>query len=149
MIIIYGEEKSEERMDNIVVGDSDGLIALASRDDFNHQKAVKISTKLARLGKKVYFPNTVIIETITTLKRAKNLPDKAHLINRQYQQGAFNIIYVDQEIQSKASFLFEKAISKQNTFFDAIVATCAEYIGADAIFSFDKWYPKLGYKLAG
>lgn len=148
MIIIYGEEGSGERMDNIVVGDSDGLIALASRDDFNHQKAVKISSKLARLGKQVYFPNTVIIETITTLKRSKNLPDKAHLINRQYQQGAFNIIYVDEKKQKEASILFEQSKSKQNTFFDAIVAVCAQHLDTKTIFSFDAWYPKLGYKLA-
>lgn len=136
-------------MNKIAVGDSDGLIALASKNDVNHQKAVHASTLWAKKGIKVFFPNTVIIETITSLKRAKNLPDKAHLINRQYQQGAFNIVYVDQDIQMKASELFQEAQSKQNTFFDAIVAACAEYLGADTIFSFDKWYLRLGYKLAG
>ena len=136
-------------MNNLVVGDSDGLIALASKNDVNHQKAVDVSTKWAKAGFKVFFPNTVIIETITSLKRAKNLPDKAHLINRQYQQGAFNVLYIDQDIQRKASVLFEETKSKQNTFFDAIVVSCARYLGADTIFSFDRWYQKLGYKIAG
>lgn len=136
-------------MNKIIIGDSDGLIALASKDDYNHRKAVEISAKWIKEGNQVYFPNTVIVETITTLKRGKNLPDKAHLINRQYQQGVFNIIYVDEKIQKRASELFEEAKSKQNTFFDAIVAICAEYLKADTIFSFDGWYAKLGYKLAG
>lgn len=149
MITTCGVEKNGDRMDNEVVVDSDCLIALASRDDINHQKAIEISTKLARLGKQVFFPNTVIIETITTLKRAKNLPDKAYLINRQYQQGVFNIIYVDEQIQKRASELFEETKSKQNTFFDAIVVACAQYLGTDTIFSFDSWYTKLGFKLAG
>lgn len=149
MIIIYGAGKRKVKMNNLVVGDSDGLIALANKNDVNHQKAINASTKWAKAGIKVFFPNTVIIETITCLKRAKNLPDKAHLINRQYQQGAFNVIYVDQDIQRKASVLFEETKSKQNTFFDAIVASCAQYLGANTIFSFDKWYQKLGYKIAG
>lgn len=37
--------------------------------------------------------------------------------------------------------------SKKNTFFDAIVAATAENLGTDAIFSFDDWYPKLGFRL--
>ncbi|MDP3732992.1 MAG: hypothetical protein Q8Q91_00480 [Candidatus Daviesbacteria bacterium] len=40
-----------------------------------------------------------------------------------------------------------KAVSKHNTFFDAIVAATAEKLNADGIFSFDSWYPKLGFKL--
>lgn len=47
----------------------------------------------------------------------------------------------------RAYEIFDKAKSKQNTFFDAIVAATAKKLGAECIFSFDGWYPKLGLKL--
>ena len=134
-------------MNKIAVGDSDALIALADKDDLNHKKAVAVAEKLAMLNVQVVFPNTVIAETITTLIRAKNLPDRAHLINRQYQAHAFNICYIDENIQKEASKIFENSRSKQNTFFDAIVAATARELETDIIFSFDGWYPKLGLKL--
>ncbi len=38
--------------------------------------------------------------------------------------------------------------SKHNTLFDAVVAATAKKYQADAIFSFDKFYKKQGFKLA-
>lgn len=132
----------------IAIGDADALIALALENDPNHSRAVKTSENLLRSGTNVIFPVTVFPEAITSLKRAANQPLKAHLINRQLQQGAFIVEYVDEETLSRATAIFDSAKSKQNTLFDAIVAACAEKLGADSIFSFDDWYPKLGFKLA-
>ncbi len=137
-------------MNNLVVGDADSLIALAYKNDINHQRARKLAEWLLFKGYQIIYPNTAILEAVTTLKRALNLPDKAHLIVRQYLAGAFIVEYVDETIQNKASQLFdEKARSKKNTIFDAIVAALAEKLEADYIFSFDSWYPKLGFRIAG
>lgn len=133
---------------SICVADADALIALTLENDPNHNNAVKISKRLLETNTTIAFPATVFPETITSLKRAANQPEKAHLINKQLQQGTFYIEYPDEEIFQKASQIFEKAKSKQNTFFDAIVAASAEKLGASSIFSFDKWYTKLGFKLA-
>lgn len=133
---------------NTVVCDADALIALVHDGDANHDKAVAISTKLLEKGVAVVFPNTAILEAITALKRALNLPEKSSLVNRQYQEGVFVVEYVDEKIQMLSGKYYEGAISKQNTAFDAIVAACAKKLNADAIFSFDEWYPKLGFKLA-
>ncbi len=134
-------------MSKVVVGDADSIIALIHKDDPNHQKAEKLSEQLLSEGYEIIYPNTAISEAITALKRALSLPDKAHLINDQYKNGAFNVEYINEEIMMKASQIFDKAISKKNTFFDAIVAATAQTLEADAIFSFDTWYPKLGLKL--
>lgn len=143
-IIIPGEVQS---VNNIVVADADVLIALALENDPHHQSAVTLSGILVEQQVTVIFPVTVFPEAITTLKRAFNQPEKAHLINKQFQQGVFQTEYIDQEIMIRASQIFNKAVSKQNTLFDAIVAATAETLAADAIFSFDDWYPKLGFKL--
>lgn len=136
-------------MGKIAVGDTDSLIALVYKDDANHIRARKISERLLSESYGIIYPNTAILETITTLKRALNLPDKAELINKQYQQGAFNVEYINREIQVRASRRFEKTISKKNTIFDAVVAETAVELGADYIFSFDNWYSKEGFTLAG
>lgn len=132
----------------IVVADADALIALTLENDPHHGQAVTISGMLMKQATTIIFPVTVFPEAITTLKRAFNQPEKARLINRQFQQGAFHVEYITEEIMTRASQIFEKAISKQNTLFDAIVAATAKSLKADAVFSFDDWYPKLGLKLA-
>ena len=133
----------------LAVADADALIAIVHDRDYNHKKALAINDKLSHGGVIIVFPNTAIIEAMTTLKRALNLPDKSELVNKKYQQGAFEIEYVNESIQMLSSKIYEKARSKKNTAFDAIVAACAEKLGAESIFSFDSWYTKLGFSLAG
>ena len=134
-------------MSNIAVGDADGLISLALSHESNHDLAVAGTIAFAKQGIEVLFPVTVFPEAITSLKRAANQPAKAHLLATQFAKGAFNIVYIDKDIMNRACEIFDKAKSKQNTFFDAIVAATAEKLDASCIFSFDGWYPKLGFKL--
>lgn len=131
----------------LVVSDADALIAIVHEKDINHNKALTISARLLEEDVTIIFPNTAIIEAITALKRALNLPEKSALVNKQYQQGAFAVEYINESIQMLSSEYYEKAISKQNTAFDAVVAATADKLNADAIFSFDSWYKKQGFKL--
>lgn len=134
-------------MSEVVVGDADGLISLALPLDPNHDLAVAGIAAFAEQGIEVIFPSTVFPEAVTSLKRAANQPEKAHLLARQFAKGVFNVVYVDQDIMNRACEIFDNAKSKQNTLFDAIVAATAEKLGANYIFSFDGWYPKLGLSL--
>ncbi len=132
----------------IAVGDADSLVALAYKNDSNHIKAQRIAEWLQTGGYEIIYPNTAILEAVTALKRSLGLPEEASLINRQYQAGAFTVEFIDEEIQWRASQRFEKAESKKNTIFDAVVAETATYLEAEYIFSFDQWYPKEGFQLA-
>lgn len=145
MTIIFGEEINVTS--KLVIADTDALIALSLEDDFHHKRAKIISANLLSKGVSIIFPVTVFPETITFLKRAVNQAQMAHKINKQLQAGAFTIEYIDEEILKLATKYFEQADSKKNTFFDAIVAATAEKLEAEAIFSFDEWYGKLGFKL--
>ena len=135
-------------MNKVVVGDADALIALTLENDPHHRKAVTIAHMLRKQAYIIIFPFTVFPEAITTLKRALNQPHKAHLLNKQLKEGIFQIEYPDQEVMIRATTLFEKAVSKKNTLFDAIVAATAEKLEANCIFSFDSWYSKQGFDLA-
>ncbi len=135
-------------LSGLVVADADALVALTLEGDPLHKKAVEISRLLESRSLIVVFPVTVFPEASTFLKRALNQTEKAHKINHQLQKGAYSVQYLDKEILARATYYFDRADSKKNTFFDAIVAACAQNLKADAIFSFDEWYPKLGFKLA-
>lgn len=143
-IIILGEGRNVHKL---VVADADVLIALALENDPLHQKAIRINSLLIEQDVDIIFPVTVFPEAITTLKRAFNQSEKAHALNQRLQAGEFTIEYIDNQTLKLATEYFNKAKSKQNTLFDAIVAATATKLEADAIFSFDEWYPKLGFKL--
>lgn len=133
----------------IAVGDADSLVALVDEKDANYQKALRASGWLLSNGFEVVYPNTAILEAITALKRGKNLPEKAHLINRQYQDGAFAVEFIDEVIQRQASIRFEKTVSKKNTIFDCIVIETAIKFNTKVIFSFDNFFTKQEFQLAG
>ena len=136
-------------MNKLVVADADALVALSLEKDPHYDKAVRLSQMFFEQAITIVYPVTVFPEAMTFLKRALNQSQKAHALNLQLQAGVFNIQFIDTEILKLATGFFDQANSKKNTFFDAIVAATARELEADAIFSFDEWYPKLGFKLAG
>lgn len=142
---MHGEVPKVATKSKIAVGDADSLIALANKEDANHERAKRVSELLLFREYEVIYPNTAILEAITALRRALNLPDRAQLINKQYLQGAFTVEYIDKEIQKNASNRFIKSNSKRDTIFDAVVAETAIKLSADYIFSFDDWYLKEGF----
>lgn len=131
-----------------IVGDADSLIALLAKSDASYTLATITSKELLRLGTRVIYPATAIAEAITALARKHSNPNLAAYLCTQYQNGVFDVVQTDGKIMQEAAKLFVQTSSKQNTFFDAIVAATAGQYQADAIFSFDKWYKKLGFALA-
>lgn len=133
---------------NIIVGDSDALIALVYEGDQLNLRSRAINQKINKNKAQIIFPNTAIAEAITTLLRKHSNPKLAEYLAWQYTKNIFKIEYVNEDIMRQAVEIFNPIRSKQNTFFDALVAATAKKLDADAIFSFDEWYKKLGFKLA-
>lgn len=132
---------------SLVIADADALIALAHPEDANHTRARSLNQTLDDQEIDILFPTTAIIEAVTTLQRKLTKPQIASLIVEKTQAGAIAIQAVDQEILILATSLFAPHGSKQNTLFDAVVAAVAKDLKADAIFSFDQWYKKIGLTL--
>lgn len=132
----------------IVVGDTDGLIAILSSEDANHQKAVAAAQKLLQNDAQTIFPLTTIAEVVTTLKRKLNRVDLAENVIHQIGSGSLAIENIDIDMLNTALSVFDIKGSKQNTLFDALVVATAKKLGAKIIFSTDKWYEKLGFTLA-
>ncbi len=153
MTIIRGEGKRKftKKMINkntIVVGDADILVGLYFKNDVLHNKISNINKKFLATGVRIIFPNTAIAEGVTTLHRKLSNSTAAALLNYHFKKRILEVEYVDEHIMQEAAKLYNPKGSKKNTFFDAIVAVVAENLNADAIFSFDEWYKKVGFKLA-
>lgn len=132
--------------EKVVIADADIIISLYYADDVNHQKVNDLVAKAVDSFYIIKYPNTAILEAITTLKRSLNKPEVAALVNNNFLNGEFNIVYVDETIQKLASEIFVKEKSKKNTIFDAVVLATAKTLKAAGIFSFDSWYKKQGFK---
>ena len=131
-----------------VVVDTDALIALISKDDALAPKAVKILQGLYEREVKLVYPATTIVEATTTIQRELSDPSLAGEIAQMIRDSRLDIVAIDQGILELAETLFAPTGSKQNTMFDAVVAAIAQILEADAVFSFDKWYEKIGLTLA-
>ena len=131
----------------IIVADADAIVAQAIATDSNHQLTLSLAQKLADEGAYLLFPTTAIAEAITTLQRKFSDPKLAAATLELLTDASIFIENVDQTVVQEAKKLFDPKASKKNTLFDCIVATIAKKHSADAIFSLDDWYRKLGFKL--
>lgn len=131
----------------IIITDADAIVALANENDSNHKKAKAISVRLDALNAKVMVPITALSEALTALKRKLDRADLVKDIVDQCKSSQIPVVGVSEDIVPPAISFFEVDSSKKDTFFDAIIAAMAQEYSADAIFSFDSWYRKKGFKL--
>src|SRR6266480_5725832 len=137
-----------ESSELLVIVDADALIALSSVSNANHEKARRNLRFLSTSHTTALFPTTAICEAVTVLRGRLNKPDEAGGIIKRFQHGDFPLQAVDQQAIFDAAALYKPLASKKNTLFDAVVAALAKRLNADAIFSFDEWYRKIGLTLA-
>ena len=132
----------------VIIGDADAIVALFYKNDKLHQIAIKISNKLASTGVDIIIPHTALVEAMTVLQTKLSSPELADHLHKRTRQGVFIIEYIDEELDKVAGEYFNPLGPKHNTYFDSLVAATAKKLSVDTIFSFDKWYQKLGFKLA-
>lgn len=132
----------------VVVVDADAIVAQASPGDNLHASAVKTAKKLIQLNALVLYPATAIAEATTHIQRVLNSGATAYGTAVAFTDPNINVVEINQKTIRNAIQFFSPTTSKKNTLYDCIVAAVAEENQADAIFSFDHFYKKQGFKLA-
>lgn len=132
----------------IVIVDADALIAQTNPDDIHHQKTIEVSNILISLEAQVLYPVTAILEATTHMQRVLNSNVNAYGTAQLMIEPSSQVIEVNKQTLEEALKFFNPQSSKKNTLFDCIIAAIAQEKHADAIFSFDKFYLKSGFKLA-
>lgn len=130
-----------------IIVDADALIALFSEGDVHAAHSLELLDYLVADGALLLHPATTIVEAVTTLQRRLNNPQAAAELVRLVNEAKLAIEPVNDAVLTEALTLFNPHGSKQNTLFDAVVAAMARRLEAEAIFSFDKWYEKQGFRL--
>ena len=131
-----------------IIVDSDGLIGSINPQDSHYIISQKILSKLIKNNSKLIYPATVIAESVTFLQGKFNNSVMAKEVLRLVTENLINIEPVDGKTLRKANIFMNLQGSKHNTLFDCVVAAIAVENNADAIFSFDGFYKKNGFKLA-
>jgi predicted nucleic acid-binding protein len=132
---------------DVIIVDSDAFIAIFDKNDALFQDAFSLLNKIDAAGATLLYPSTMIAEATTTFQRKlTNQAAVTHIINR-IKAREFIVEQVNQATIDEATKVFQPTGSKQNTFFDAIVAAIAKKHTARAVFSFDTWYEKVGLEL--
>lgn len=131
-----------------VVTDADGIIAQHNPADIHHKEALRITKYLSENNAQVVYPSTAIAEATTHMQRVLNSTASAYGTTVVFTDPNIQVAEVNQETLKGALKYFSPTTAKGNTLFDCIVAAIAQEHNADAIFSFDKFYKKQGFKLA-
>ena len=147
-MIIYGV-KIGIKMNNPpkIIVDADAIIAQVNPSDKHHQAATKISQSLNDMNAQVIYPSTAIAESNAYMQRVLNSTASAYGTAVVFASPGVQVAEVGGETLKHALKYFSPITSKKNTLFDCIVAAVAEDYNADAIFSFDAFYKKNGFKL--
>ena len=132
----------------VVIVDADAIIAQTKLDDIHHEEATKISKNLIEMNAQILYPVTAIAEAATHMQRVLNSTASAYGTAQLMTDPLAQVTEVNQKTLITALKYFSPTTSKKNTLFDCIVCSVAENYKADAIFSFDKFYKKKGFKLA-
>jgi predicted nucleic acid-binding protein len=132
----------------IIIVDADAIIAQANPQDIHHAKASVISQYMISLNAQVIYPVTAVAEAATHMQRVLNSTVNAYGTVQLMIDSTAQVVEVNKQTLAKALSYFSPTISKNNTVFDCIIAAIAEEYNADAIFSFDRFYSKKGFKLA-
>lgn len=132
----------------VIIVDADGIIAQTDPKDPHHKKAQEISQKLVDMSAQVLYPVTAIAEANAHTQRVLNSRASAYGTAVFFGSQETEVVGVSKQTLIDALDYFSPTTSKKNTLFDCIVCSVAENYKADAIFSFDKFYKKKGFKLA-
>jgi predicted nucleic acid-binding protein len=131
----------------LIIADADAIVALSSKVDTNHERAKHILEDLATLHASVLFPITAVCEATTAIQKKLNNPEAASYVINQIEADNFPVQTIELKTLMTAFSLFKPQGSKRNTLFDAVIAALAKQLDAEAIFSFDGWYRKIGLTL--
>lgn len=134
-------------MNEVVLLDSDGLIALINKEDELHRKALKIQNKLTKLGAIFVISRYIIAETATflTLRISKKT---ANRFLKDLEGQEILIIDTNDELEKLTKKFFFKQKSRQVTYFDCTNMAILTRYHWKTIFSFDKHYRQNNFLLA-
>ncbi len=130
-----------------VLVDTDAIVALLNEQDASHQKALETTNFLVRNSLSFVISNFCFGESLTVVSKKIGHREAVQYLH-QVKGGLFEILTVDERLEDMAYTIFERQTSKNVSFIDCTNMAILTRYRWNTIFSFDKIYPKNGFKLA-
>lgn len=131
-----------------ILVDSDIYYSLLDKNDANHKQALLLNKKYLIKGIEFITLNLVIFETATVLSHKINQQTAVFFL-QNVLSGKMQIIRLDEYIEKEAFKIFVRQQRKNMSFVDCANMALMKKLGLTTIFSFDKIYPKNGFKRLG
>lgn len=124
-----------------VLADADFLVAIAKKDDTNHQKALRYATMLKNSA--VFVTPFTIPEAVTVLSyKVSHKAAKSFL--QSVREQNFIELPLDQMTTKEADSIFLSRNEKGTSWVDCVNVAFVKLYHLDGIVSFDKFYKKTG-----
>lgn len=130
-----------------ILVDSDAWVALAKKNDANHQTAIDIMESLERQSVSLITTNYVFAESVTVIsQRVGHKVALRYIASLKQPESSLAIIWISEHIERAAIDIFSRQTSKNISFVDCTNMAVMDSLHVDAIFSFDQIYAKKGYQ---
>jgi predicted nucleic acid-binding protein len=126
--------------------DADALVALNATKHPNYKKAFKIADIIDRGNFQTYTCTYVLLEAATILNMHFKRGLGAVVVNRIFDNPKIKVVAGDKFLEDGISKM-EQQTSKNVSLNDCVYFAIADRLKIDFVFSFDKHWQKLGYKL--
>jgi len=134
----------------LVIVDADALIVLSYFKHEKHKRGKMIFDHLIKNQVHCIYPITALCEAVTVLQKPLQQTKSAQFLIERFKEGVLPTQEINEEILSEALAIYSKFDIKNrpgDTLFDAIIAAIAIRRKANAIFSFDTVYQRIGMGL--
>lgn len=128
---------------NNILVDTDALVATIKGDDSNHKKAIVIGKKFK--NSTYYITSFTIPETATVLSHKMSQKDAREFILKARVEN-FVEVPLTSDLIREADQIFVSQNKKGTSWIDCLNVAVVKNKNLDGIFSFDKFYQKLGLK---
>lgn len=127
-----------------IITDTDIFVSLYKEDDANHEKVIKIASLYEKSN--LYISPLTIPEALTVLSYDVS-QKKAQEFYKRIKEQKLIVLSLEESIWHKADEIFLAQTKKRTSWFDCLNVALYKYYNMDAIFSFDKFYKRMGLKI--
>lgn len=124
--------------------DTDILVAIVKEDDTNHNKALYLAEKLK--GVTICISPFTIPEAATVISYKINQKQANYFLEKARQRNFLNLMLDDDTVKLADKIFFSQG-KKGTSWFDCCNAAFVKINDLDGIFSFDKFYKRLGIRI--
>jgi predicted nucleic acid-binding protein len=141
-------ERGKGSVTNVqILIDSDAFVSWFIEADYFHTQASRIFENIMQTQTTLAATNWVIAETATVLSYRVGQAQALKFL-RHIEDSKLPLVHISEELEQHTRELFQKQTGRGISMVDCSNVAVMQHLGIQEIFSFDKFYKRLGLKTA-